>query len=154
MWPENVLKTNYNGAPFSSVGRSRVPCAEALQRTWVRLPTWVPLLCVTPPLSLPVSCHIFSCSVNKAIKKILFDEKRLRSNRYSSGNDRTSNLGWKILSQRKALRISRASISIGLGINGQSMSAFFMWEATGKNSGFLHVDLPASRLCSQSLLPW
>ena len=42
------------GAPFSSVGRARVLCAEALQRTWVRLPAWVPLLRVTPVISSAV----------------------------------------------------------------------------------------------------
>ena len=36
---------------------------------WIRLPAWVPLLRVTPPLSQSVSCHIFNCSVNKAKKK-------------------------------------------------------------------------------------
>ena len=60
--------TAHSGAPFSSVGRARVPCAEALQRTWVPLPARVPLLRVTPPLSPPVSCHIFSCTINKTIK--------------------------------------------------------------------------------------
>ena len=53
---------------FSSVGRARVPCAVALQRTRVWLPAWVLLLRVTPALSLLVSWHIFSCSINKAIK--------------------------------------------------------------------------------------
>ena len=40
-----------------------VPCAEALsllQPTRIRLPAWVTLLRVTPPLSHPVSCHLFS----------------------------------------------------------------------------------------------
>ena len=60
---------NHGVVPFSSVGRARVPCAEALQRTWVRLPARVPLLCVTPPPSHPVSCHSFSCTVNKAMKR-------------------------------------------------------------------------------------
>ena len=35
-------------APFGSVGGARVPCAEVLQRTWVQLQAWVPLLRVTP----------------------------------------------------------------------------------------------------------
>ena len=38
-------------APLSSVGSARDPCAEALQRTRVRLPARVHLLLVTPPLS-------------------------------------------------------------------------------------------------------
>ena len=36
--------------PLSSVSSARDPCAEALQRTRVRLPAWFPLLRVTPPL--------------------------------------------------------------------------------------------------------
>ena len=52
-WTDSITVQKYirNGTPFSSVGRTRVPCAEALQRTRVRLPAWVPLLRVTPPLS-------------------------------------------------------------------------------------------------------
>ena len=56
---------------FSSVGRAGVPCIEALsslQQTRVRLLNWGPLLCVTPPRSHPVSCRLFSYSVNKGMK--------------------------------------------------------------------------------------
>ena len=58
------LKMKVPGAPFSSVGRARAPCAEALQWTRVRLPARIPLLRVT----LPLSCHVFSFSINKAMK--------------------------------------------------------------------------------------
>ena len=49
------------GVPFNSVGRAGVPRTEALsslQRTWVRVLAWGPLLRVTrPTLSQPVSCR-------------------------------------------------------------------------------------------------
>ena len=65
-----------------------------------------------------------------------------------------SNLGRKIRSQRKALRIITASMSIVLRINGQSMSnRFLVWEEKGRNPGFLVVNLPASRFGSQRKLP-
>ena len=48
------------GGPLAQLVEHEGPCAEALQRTWVRLPARVPLLRATPPLSLPVYCHIFS----------------------------------------------------------------------------------------------
>lgn len=51
-----VKRVQPQGAPFSSVGRVGIPCAEALSS-----------LRVTPPLSHPVSCHIAICPVNKAI---------------------------------------------------------------------------------------
>ena len=70
-----------SGAPFSTVGRARAPCAKALQWTLVRLPAWVPLLRVTPPLSPPVSCHIFSWPINKAIKS----QKNILKNYFSRG---------------------------------------------------------------------
>ena len=60
-----IVENYIFGAPFGSVGRARVPCAEALQRTWVRLPAWVPLLRVT----LSLSCHIFSCSIIRGQKE-------------------------------------------------------------------------------------
>ena len=49
-----MIKMTDLGALFSSVGRASIPCTEALfslQRPWVRVPTWGPLLRVTPPLS-------------------------------------------------------------------------------------------------------
>ena len=54
--------------PLSSVS-ARDPCAEALQRTQVRLPAWVPLLRVTPPL-LP--CFL---SHSSAVLSIIKPEK-------------------------------------------------------------------------------
>ena len=48
----STLVNMLTGAPFSSV------CAETLQQTWVQLPAWVPLLCVTPPLSHPVTSSV------------------------------------------------------------------------------------------------
>ena len=62
-----------SGAPHSSVGSVRDPCAEALQRTRVRLPARVPLLRVTPrllPCFLSTSPAVLSIKPEKA-KKIL-----------------------------------------------------------------------------------
>ena len=59
------------GAPLSPVGSVCDPCAEALQRTWVRLPAQVPLLRVTPPLLpgfLSHSSAILSIKPEKAKK--------------------------------------------------------------------------------------
>ena len=52
----------------------------------------------------------------------------------------------------ESLRLRCQSDLVGMG--NPCLPAFFMWEETGRNSGFLIVNLPASRLCSQSLLPW
>ena len=41
-----------------------------LQRPWVRVPAWGPLLRVVPPLSQPVSCHVFSYPFYKDQKNI------------------------------------------------------------------------------------
>ena len=50
--PLVLVRKSSTGLPFSSVGRACVSCAEALQRTCVRLPAWgIPLLRVTPSLS-------------------------------------------------------------------------------------------------------
>ena len=60
------------GAPLSSVGSARDPCAEALQRTRARLLAQVPLLCVTPPLLprfLSHSSAVLSIKPEKAKKK-------------------------------------------------------------------------------------
>ena len=60
----------YHGALFSSLGRAGVRRTEAsssLQRTRVPFPRG-PLLRVTPHFSQPVSCHVFSCSINKKPK--------------------------------------------------------------------------------------
>ena len=62
------IKKSYHGVPLSSVS-ARDPCAEALQRTQVRLPAWVPLLRVTPPL-LP--CFL---SHSSAVLSIIKPEK-------------------------------------------------------------------------------
>ena len=48
---------------------ARDPCAEALQRTRVRLPARVPLLRVTPRLLPCFLSKLFSCTVNKAEKR-------------------------------------------------------------------------------------
>ena len=65
-----TIKDMMPGVPCSSVGRARAPCAEALQRTRIRLPVRVPLLRVTPRLSLPLFPVISSSlPVNKAIKR-------------------------------------------------------------------------------------
>ena len=64
-------KMQIMGAPLSSVGSVCDPCAEALQRTWVRLPAQVPLLRVTPPLLpgfLSHSSAILSIKPEKAKK--------------------------------------------------------------------------------------
>ena len=61
----DFLKTRQHGAPLSSVGSACDPCAEALQWSWVRLPAWVPLLRVTPPL-LP--CFLSHSSAVLSIK--------------------------------------------------------------------------------------
>lgn len=51
------------GAPISSVGKAEA--LSSLQRPWA----WVPaeaLSCMSPPrLSHPVSCHLWSCPINK-----------------------------------------------------------------------------------------
>ena len=60
---------------INSVGRARVPCAEALQRTRAQLPARVPLLHVTLPL--PVSCHPLQLHINKAIKAQKYFKKEL-----------------------------------------------------------------------------
>lgn len=39
----------------------------SLQRPLVRVSAWGPLLCFTPSLPHPVSSHLLSCTVNKAI---------------------------------------------------------------------------------------
>ena len=57
------------GVAFSSLGRAGIPCTlSSLQWTRVRVLVWGPLLHVTSPLSQPVSCHVFSCSINKSQK--------------------------------------------------------------------------------------
>ena len=73
---KHLKKKMQSRAPFSSASTVRVPCAEALQRTRVRL------LSPASYLSLPVSCHIFSCSINKAIKspKKYLRKKKMQSN--------------------------------------------------------------------------
>lgn len=52
MCEQESRKREEEEKPFSSVGRARQ----------------VPRLRVTSPLSLPVSCYSFSCSINKAKK--------------------------------------------------------------------------------------
>ena len=69
---QNSISRHILGTPFTSVGRAGIPCTEALsslQRSRVRVPAWGPLLRVAPPLSHPVSCRIFSCSINNNEKK-------------------------------------------------------------------------------------
>ena len=58
----NDMISSLEEISYSMLGR------RLAQRTWVRLPARVHLLHVTPPLSLIVSCHIFSWTINKAIK--------------------------------------------------------------------------------------
>ena len=53
------------GVPFSSLSRARVPCAEAPAVDLGLTPGPGPFaVCYSPY----VSCHIFSCTVNEAIK--------------------------------------------------------------------------------------
>ena len=61
-------KTPGDGAPLSSVGSARNLCAEALQRTRVRVLAWDPLLCVTPPL-LPCFLSRSSAVLSEKAKK-------------------------------------------------------------------------------------
>lgn len=41
----------------------------SLQRPLVRVSAWGPLLCFTPSLPHPVSSHLLSCTVSKAIRR-------------------------------------------------------------------------------------
>ena len=69
-WPTS--KYEGLGALLSSVGSVRNPCAEALRQTQVRLPAWVPLPRVTPPLLpcfLSHSSAILSIKPEKGQKK-------------------------------------------------------------------------------------
>ena len=72
-----LIRTVICGVPFSSVGRAGVHVQRLCPRCrpWVRLPAWGPLLRMTPPFSHPVSCHLFSYSVNKAIKATKKEEE-------------------------------------------------------------------------------
>ena len=54
-----------------------VSCHITFRLSLVRVPAWGPLQHVTPPLSQPVSCRVFSCSVNKTKKYILYNRKTL-----------------------------------------------------------------------------
>ena len=53
------------GAPFSSVGRAGIPGTDALSSFESRLGA---LCCVSLPLSHPVSCLVFSCTINDTLQ--------------------------------------------------------------------------------------